>query len=57
MKQEESQYLANDIEEIKKLPEWAQQRVGYGLSKPFLGLTSGGVRNMGTYGESPTGLA
>ena len=57
MRQEESQYLANDIEEIKKLPEWTQQRAGYGLSKPFLGLTSGGVRNMGTYGESPTGLA
>jgi hypothetical protein len=47
MKQEESQYLANDIEEIKKLPEWAQQRVGYGLSKPFLGLTSGGGEKYG----------
>jgi hypothetical protein len=37
MRQEESQYLANDIEEIKKLPEWTQQWVGYGLSRPFLG--------------------
>jgi hypothetical protein len=37
MTQEESQYLANDIEEIRKLPEWAQQRVGYGLSRPFQG--------------------
>ncbi|PMD33806.1 phytanoyl-CoA dioxygenase family protein [Hyaloscypha variabilis F] len=37
MRQEENQYLANDIEEIKKLPEWLQERVGYGLSRPFLG--------------------
>ncbi len=37
MRQEENQYLANDIEEIKKLPEWLQVRVGYGISRPFLG--------------------
>lgn len=37
MRQEENQYLANDIEKIKELPEWLQERVGYGLSPPFLG--------------------
>jgi hypothetical protein len=37
MRQKESQYLANDIEEIKKLPEWTQQKVGYRLSRSFLG--------------------
>lgn len=37
MRQEENQYLSNDIEKIKELPEWLQERVGYGLSRPFLG--------------------
>ncbi|KAL9074149.1 MAG: hypothetical protein Q9157_004497 [Trypethelium eluteriae] len=37
MRQEENQYLANDIKKIKELPEWLQERVGYGLSRPFLG--------------------
>lgn len=37
MRQKENQYLANDIEAIKKLPEWLQERVGYGLSRPCLG--------------------
>ncbi|KAI9666424.1 MAG: hypothetical protein M1821_004360 [Bathelium mastoideum] len=37
MRQEENQYLANDIEKIRELPEWLQERVGYGLSRPFLG--------------------
>jgi hypothetical protein len=40
MRQEESQYLANDIEEIKKWAEWTPQRVGYGLSRPFLGCVN-----------------
>lgn len=37
MRQEENQYLTNDIEKIKELPEWLQERVGYGLSRPFCG--------------------
>lgn len=37
LRQEENQYLANDIEDIRKLPEWLQERVGYGISRPFLG--------------------
>jgi ectoine hydroxylase-related dioxygenase (phytanoyl-CoA dioxygenase family) len=37
MRQEENQYLANDIEKVRELPEWLQARVGYGLSRPFLG--------------------
>ncbi|KAH8655361.1 phytanoyl-CoA dioxygenase family protein [Xylariales sp. PMI_506] len=37
MRQEENQYLAVDIQKIKELPEWLQERVGYGLSRPFLG--------------------
>ena len=37
MRQEENQYLAIDIEKIRELPEWLQERIGYGLSRPFLG--------------------
>ncbi|KIX03720.1 uncharacterized protein Z518_07273 [Rhinocladiella mackenziei CBS 650.93] len=37
MRQEENQYLANDWEKIRELPGWLQQRVGWGLSRPFLG--------------------
>jgi hypothetical protein len=37
MRQEENQYLANEIGQIKKLPEWLRERIGYGLSRPFLG--------------------
>ena len=37
MRQEENQYLANDIEKIRELPEWLQEKIGYGLSRPFLG--------------------
>jgi ectoine hydroxylase-related dioxygenase (phytanoyl-CoA dioxygenase family) len=37
MRQEENQYLANEIEKIKELPKWLQERVGYGISRPFLG--------------------
>ncbi|KAI9741785.1 MAG: hypothetical protein M1834_000171 [Cirrosporium novae-zelandiae] len=37
MRQEENQYLSYDIEVVKKLSPDLQQRVGYGLSKPFLG--------------------
>ena len=37
LRQEENQYLANDVEQIKKLPLWLQRFAGYSLSKPFLG--------------------
>jgi ectoine hydroxylase-related dioxygenase (phytanoyl-CoA dioxygenase family) len=37
LRQEENQYLANPIEEVRKLPSWLQERIGYGLSAPFLG--------------------
>ncbi|KAF2121339.1 hypothetical protein BDV96DRAFT_594549 [Lophiotrema nucula] len=37
MRQEENQYLAVDTEKIKELPRWLQERIGYGLSRPFLG--------------------
>ncbi|KAJ5701352.1 phytanoyl- dioxygenase family protein [Penicillium malachiteum] len=29
--------LANPIEAIRALPEWLQERVGFGLSRPFMG--------------------
>jgi hypothetical protein len=35
--QEENQYHASDIGQIKKLPDWLQEQIGYGLSRPFLG--------------------
>jgi ectoine hydroxylase-related dioxygenase (phytanoyl-CoA dioxygenase family) len=37
LRQEENQYLSNSIESIKKLPPVLQERMGYGLSKPFMG--------------------
>lgn len=37
MRQEENQYLANDIEKIKELPLWLQERIGWSVSRPFLG--------------------
>ena len=37
LRQEENQYLANPIEEVKKMPDWLQEKVGYGISAPFLG--------------------
>ena len=33
MRQEENQYLVNDIEEFKKLLEWFRERIGYDLSR------------------------
>ncbi|KAJ9499880.1 hypothetical protein H2202_004870 [Exophiala xenobiotica] len=37
LRQEENQYLANSIESIKDLPPALQERMGYGLSRPFMG--------------------
>lgn len=37
MRQEENQYLANDIEKIRELPLWLQERIGWSVSRPFLG--------------------
>jgi ectoine hydroxylase-related dioxygenase (phytanoyl-CoA dioxygenase family) len=37
MRQEENQYLANSMESIKELPSALQERMGYGLSRPFMG--------------------
>ncbi|EXJ86336.1 hypothetical protein A1O3_03287 [Capronia epimyces CBS 606.96] len=37
LRQEENQYLANDWDRIRELPDWLQERVGWGLSRPFLG--------------------
>jgi len=37
LRQEENQYLANDIEKIKELPIWLQKYAGFGVSKPFMG--------------------
>ena len=37
LRQEENQYLVNPVEEVRKLPRWLQELVGYGLSRPFLG--------------------
>lgn len=37
LRQEENQYLSNSIESIKDLPPALQERMGYGLSRPFLG--------------------
>jgi hypothetical protein len=60
MRQEENQHLANDIEEIKKLPEWLQERTGYGISRIFLRgvdlshpmhVLHPGDENIGTFSE------
>ncbi|RDW58182.1 hypothetical protein BP6252_13593 [Coleophoma cylindrospora] len=37
LRQEENQYLANSIDSIRGLPPALQERMGYGLSRPFLG--------------------
>lgn len=37
LRQEENQYLANDVERIKELPVWLQRFAGYSLSRPFMG--------------------
>lgn len=37
LRQEENQYLANSIDSIRMLPLKVQERMGYGLSKPFMG--------------------
>lgn len=37
LRQEENQYLANSIESVRGLPAALQERMGYGLSRPFLG--------------------
>ncbi|CRG87157.1 putative protein YJR154W [Talaromyces islandicus] len=37
LRQEENQYLANSLDTIKKLPRALQERMGYELSRPFLG--------------------
>jgi ectoine hydroxylase-related dioxygenase (phytanoyl-CoA dioxygenase family) len=37
LRQEENQYLANNIEKIKELPISIQRYAGYGVSKPFMG--------------------
>ena len=37
LRQEENQFLANDWEAVKKLPPWIQERMGFGISRPFLG--------------------
>lgn len=36
-RQEENQYLANDVEKVKQLPVWLQRFMGYSLSRPFMG--------------------
>jgi len=37
LRQEENQYLANDLEKIRQLPEDLQRFAGFGVSKPFMG--------------------
>jgi ectoine hydroxylase-related dioxygenase (phytanoyl-CoA dioxygenase family) len=37
LRQEENQYLINPVEKVRQLPEWMQELVGYGLSRPFCG--------------------
>lgn len=37
LRQEENQYLANDLEKIKKLPLDLQRFAGFGASKPYMG--------------------
>lgn len=36
-RQEENQYLANDVAAVKKLPVWLQRFMGYSLVRPFMG--------------------
>jgi ectoine hydroxylase-related dioxygenase (phytanoyl-CoA dioxygenase family) len=37
MMQEENQYLANSIDQVKQYPQELQRLIGYSVSKPFLG--------------------
>ncbi|KAF2733776.1 hypothetical protein EJ04DRAFT_512922 [Polyplosphaeria fusca] len=37
LRQEENQYLANDLERIKELPVELQRFAGFGASKPYMG--------------------
>lgn len=37
LRQEENQYLANDIEVVKSYPLWIQRFIGYSISPPSLG--------------------
>jgi ectoine hydroxylase-related dioxygenase (phytanoyl-CoA dioxygenase family) len=37
LRQEENQYLANDLTKIRELPEKVQRFAGFGVSKPFMG--------------------
>ncbi|KAF2491490.1 PhyH-domain-containing protein [Lophium mytilinum] len=37
LRQEENQYLANDLERIRELPVGLQRWAGFGASKPFMG--------------------
>lgn len=37
IRQEENQYLCNDVEAIKRLPLWLQMFCGWSISKPFMG--------------------
>jgi ectoine hydroxylase-related dioxygenase (phytanoyl-CoA dioxygenase family) len=37
LRQEENQYLANSIDSIRGLPAALKERMGYGLSRPFMG--------------------
>ena len=37
LRQEENQYLANDLEEIKELPIALQRFARFGASKPYMG--------------------
>jgi len=37
LRQEENQYLANNLEKIKALPVSLQEFAGFGVSKPFMG--------------------
>lgn len=37
LRQEENQYLANDLNNIRELPRHIQQFAGFGISKPYMG--------------------
>lgn len=37
LRQEENQYLANDLERIRELPVGLQRFAGFGASKPYMG--------------------
>ena len=37
IRQEENQYICNDLEKIKRFPLWLQMFCGWSISKPFMG--------------------